>query len=230
MRSFTREGDLRLAVDAFACPPDCGHCCTHLERPPPPDEARALREFRALLREHGVYHCGDATHVGLSLSPDEAARLRARADERGMRVRLHPRTFLLETRRRIAVVLDWHLPYVACPFHDAYRCTVYADRPRVCRAYPVMTIGPVSLAPECPKVPIPTSALRVESRARREIERDHAQLDAEAMEILALPGTRFSTGLGVAQASARARRWRAMSPAQFREVVASQALATRSTR
>lgn len=184
--------------------------------------------FRGVLREHGVYHCADRAHVGLSLSPDEAEALRAEAEARRMRLRLHPRTFLLESRRRIAVVLDWHMPYASCPFLVDFKCTAYEKRPLVCRAYPVMAPAPAwALAPECPKAE-PTLAarqsgairfgsfLRIESAARRAIDRAHAALDVEVMEVLDTPGARFAKGLEAREAAERLRRYRALSPAQFR--------------
>lgn len=214
---------------SFACPPDCGWCCTHLEREPSPEQAASTRFFRAVMREHGVYHCADRTHVGLSLSPEEADALRSEAEARGMRIRLHPRTYLLETRRRVAVVLDWHLPYASCPFYADYQCTAYEKRPLVCRAYPVLAPAPSwSLAPECPKTAPTLEArdagsvklgafLRVENRARRAIEEAHATLDAEAMALLETPGARFAKGLGIREAGARLRRYRIVSPRAFRD-------------
>lgn len=194
---------------AFACPPDCGYCCTHLEREP---EAGA-DEFRAMLREQGVYHCRDATRVGLSLSNAEAAALKAEADRRKMRLELHPRTYLLETRRRLAVVLDWHMPYLSCPFYQSYRCTAYEQRPLVCRAYPVLTIGRGGLAPECPKMPVPTAQLRAERSMRRAIDEAHARVDEAAWR--AMEGGRFARGLPVAEAARRLRRYRLMGLEEF---------------
>lgn len=193
---------------AFACPSDCGWCCTHLTREVPAAEARATRAFRATLREMGVYHCGDAVTRGLSLSNAEADALRRRAAERGMRLGLHPRTWLLETRRRLAIILDWHLPREVCPFYADFRCTVYEDRPLVCRAFPVMVASPLSLSPACPKVPAPASAMKVELRARRAIDRAHASLDDRAMRLLTTPGYRFAEGLTRAEAAKRLATYR----------------------
>ncbi|MEA3201377.1 MAG: putative zinc- or iron-chelating domain [Thermoplasmata archaeon] len=198
---------------AFQCPPDCGWCCTHLTRQVPREEARATGAFRAALREMGVYHCRDAVTTGLSLSNAEADALRRRAAERRMRLPLHPRTYLLETRRRLAVVLDWHLSREVCPFYADYQCTVYEDRPLVCRAFPVMVASPMSLAPACPKVPAPASAMRVELRARRAIDRAHASLDETAMRALA--GGRFAEGLAPAEAARRLRRYRPVAVEAF---------------
>lgn len=198
-------------MDAFACPPDCGHCCSHLEREAVPGDD----EFRTILREHGVYHCADSARSGLSLSNEEAARLRERAAARGMRVRMHPRTYLIESRRRVAVVLDWHLPYASCPFLDGSICTVYDARPLVCRAYPVMLASPLAFAPECPKAPAPRIALKAELVARRAIDRAHAALDARASDVLATPGARFAQGLAPREAAARLRRYRQTTPEGF---------------
>lgn len=187
---------------AFACPPDCGHCCTHLEREPEAD----VEEFRALLREEGVYHCGDGARVGLALSNAEADALRAEAARRAMPLSLHPRTYLLETRRRLAVVLDWHMPYASCPFYADFRCTAYELRPLVCRAYPVLRIGRGSLAPECPKTPAPATQLRAERSARRAIDEAQTRIDQAVWDLLAR--RRFARGLTAAQAEGRLGRYR----------------------
>lgn len=198
-------------MDAFACPPDCGHCCSHLEREPVPGDD----EFRDVLRDHGVYHCADAARVGLSLSHTEAAALRDEAKARGIRLRLHPRTYLLETRRRVAVVLDWHMPHASCPFLDRYRCGAYDKRPLVCRAYPVMLASPLAFAPECPKQPAPRAAVKAELTARRAIDRAHAALDERGWGVLSTPGARFAHGLTPREAAARVRRYRHMTPEEF---------------
>jgi len=203
---------------SFQCPPDCGWCCTHLTRDVPPEEAAGTRQFRAWMRDLGVYHCTDAVTEGLSLSNAEAARFSALAKERGLRVRLHPRTFLLETRRRQVVTLDWHFRHASCPFYADYQCTIHADRPLVCRAFPVLAPGPRwSLAPQCPEV-APTlargslaAALKAESKARRAIEAGHAQVDAAAMRALDLPGARFAKGLAPREAARRARSYRVVA-------------------
>lgn len=202
-------------MSGFACPPDCGHCCTHLEREPEPEERRALLAYRAMLRDEGVYGCADAPYTGLSLSNEEAAALRD--DPRG-RV-IHPRTWLIETRRRLAVVLDWHMPRSSCVFYEDFRCTVYEKRPLVCRAYPVMMGAPKwKLAPACPLTETTVAAgglgslLRVESRARRAIESRTAAFDERAFALLSRPELRFAKGLPRAEAAKRMRRYRVVAP------------------
>lgn len=211
----------------FACPSDCGHCCTHLRRDFPIAERQAAHEFRKVMRGLGVYTCHDGVRTGLALSPDEAARLREEADRRGLAIDLHPRTFLLETRRRLAVVLEWHLAHESCPFYADFRCTAYDARPLLCRAYPVL--GPAPrwvVAPECPKTG-ETLALRKagavklgaylgdENRARREVESRHAELDEATMRLLDTPGARFATGLDMRESWRRLERYRVVSPAEL---------------
>jgi Fe-S-cluster containining protein len=212
------------AARAFQCPSDCGYCCTHLKRDLPRDEQRAQSAFRAWMRDLGVYSCGDAVTTGLALSPEEAEGLRAEAARRGIRVRLHPRTYLLETRRRLAVVLEWHLAHEECPFYADYKCTAYDLRPLVCRAFPVMAPAPAwRLAPSCPKTD-ETQALAgakavrlgtylgAENRARRAVEARHADLDDVALRLLDAPGARFAKGLSMREAAGRLRRYRFVAP------------------
>lgn len=207
-------------MDAFACPPDCGWCCTHLHRDVADDEAEATALFRDALRGLGIYGCADAVTTGLALSNAEAAGLREEAARRGMRVDIHPRTFLLDGARRVAVTLDWHMPYVSCPFYADFKCTAYDLRPFVCRAYPVFSPAPKwRLAPECPKA-APTLAsgvrlgtfLKGEAAARRAVERANASLDVDAQRLLDSPGARFRKGLAAREAAERLGRYRTMTP------------------
>lgn len=211
----------RLAVASrFECPSDCARCCSDLTRDVPADERRAARDFRALLRGLGVYTCTDAPETGLSLTPAEARALRREADARGHRLKLHPRTYLLDTRRRIARVLEWHLAHASCPFLDGFRCGAYEARPLVCRAYPVLAPAPSwVLAPACPETAATQAAadagrlrlgthLGAENRARRTLEARHAGLDARAFALLDAPGARYAKGLAPREAAERLKRYR----------------------
>lgn len=217
----------RVAGASFACPPDCGWCCTHLERQLPPDEEAAALDFRDAMRALGVYACEDAMTEGLSLSNAEARGLMDEARARGLAADIHPRTFLIETRRRLVVPLDWHMPHVSCPFYQDFKCTAYELRPLVCRAFPVMAPAPSwRLAPQCPLTEETLAArasgdvrfgsfLRVESKARRAIDEQHARLDEAAMRLLDVPGLRFATDLDMRVANERARRYRVATPAEL---------------
>lgn len=188
-------------MEAFACPSDCGWCCTHLTR----DEAPGEAEFRDMLRDEGIYSCGHKPH-GLSVSHAEALPLIAEAKRRALRANIHPRTFMLETRRRIAVVLDWHVAHESCPFYADYKCTAYELRPLVCRAFPVMIGAPLSYSPDCPKAPAPRGAVKLELRARKAVDRAHALLDEQALQATAKG--RFATGLTTHEAKAKLKSYR----------------------
>lgn len=221
-------------MDRFACPPDCGYCCTHLHREVAPEEAEATTMFRDALRDLGVYGCADAVTTGLALSNAEATALRAEATRRGMTVDIHPRTYLLDGARRAAVTLDWHMPYVSCPFYADFKCTAYEARPLVCRAYPVLSPSPRwRLAPECPKVE-PTLAsgarlgtfLKVEAAARRDVERANTAHDVIAQRLLDHPAARFSKALPPREVSERLARYKLVTAEEW---LASAALARSST-
>lgn len=191
-------------VDAFACPNDCGWCCTHLTR----DEAPGEAEFRDVLRDEGVYACGHKPN-GLSVSNAEAAPLIAEAKRRKLRAEIHPRTFMLETRRRLAVVLDWHVAHDSCPFYANYKCTAYELRPLVCRAFPVMIATPLSFSPNCPKTPAPRGAVKLELRARKAVDQTHALLDEQALQ--ATMRGKFAKGLSQREAKEKLGRYRVVA-------------------
>lgn len=226
-RRPSRRVALPVLSARFQCPSDCGHCCTHLKRDVPRAERRAEEEFRAMMRDLGVYTCSDAANTGLALTPEEARALRADAVTRGLRIRLHPRTYLLETRRRLAIVLEWHLAHASCPFYADYRCTAYEARPLPCRAYPVLQPAPTwSLGPTCPKSDetralASAGAIRLgtylgaEGRARRAIEARHATLDERTFSLLDAPGARFAKGLPPREAAERVARYRVVDADLF---------------
>lgn len=199
------------------CPPDCGWCCTHLVKPRTPERAAAEADFLDELRAHGVYRCGDKPDTGLSVTNAEAARLLAIAKQRGAKADIHPRTFLLETRKRWTVVVDWHLAHASCPFYADFKCTVYEARPLPCRAYPVFAPGPRwVLAPECPRVEgeawgrSKKAYFEDEARIRRELDLQHASLD-DAFALTARADLRFATGLARREALAKAKRYRVVA-------------------
>ena len=203
----------------MSCPPDCGWCCTHLVKPREPERAAAERDFLDELATHGVYRCRDLPHTGLSLTNAEAASLRAVAEQRGVRADIHPRTFLIETRRRWTVVVDWHLAHASCPFYADFKCTVYEQRPLPCRAFPVLGAAPAwVLGPECPRVEERAwervdvtrgSFFRAEAKARRALDKASAAFD-EAFSLTARKEFRFAEGLEAVDAARRARRYRAV--------------------
>lgn len=210
---------------AFQCPSDCGRCCTDLKRIAGDDEQAADAEFRDALREMGVYACADADDGGLSLSSEEAAALRAEAQARGMRIDLHPRTYMLDDKTQEAIVIDWHLAHASCPFYEHLRgCTAYEVRPLVCRAFPVLSPAPRwRLAPSCPLTE-PTqeakasgeirfgSFLRGENQARRRLDDALATLDETAQRILDDPTRSFACGLDTQESARRLAAYRVTAP------------------
>jgi len=203
-------------VTGFACPSDCAKCC-RLQPERTPEAAAEERAFIDAMAEMGVYTCEDGPN-GLVVSPPEAARLKAVAKSRGLRLKLHPRTFLLDARARRVVVVAWHLAHAPCTFLDGFRCTVYDDRPLVCRAFPVSSPAPWRLAPLCPEGPPARAKQRTglasfpvyfggEAAARRALDAEDAAREARALALLDDPRARFRAGLSFAAARKLGARW-----------------------
>lgn len=124
----------------FECAEGCSRCCE--ERVYYPDE------------RHGK--------AGVLLLPEERARIRELARRAGVRAEILPRVGVDGpggAPRPIAYQLMGAGGGDECPFlappggarspHGGRACTIYADRPLACRAYPVVAAAPQALDPRC---------------------------------------------------------------------------------
>lgn len=154
----------------------CGTCCTNLTG----RWARDRGRFQAL-PQAGVYRL--ATPGGLRMFSWEQAPFTAE--------RLAPLLAVADGQRDRLVALAYELEATRCPrYEDEVGCTIYEDRPLVCRAFPLLVLedGGLSVAASalCPaKVPVVGAA-----QAANEPERVLAGLyPKETVAALAAPAT-----------------------------------------
>lgn len=140
-------GDPSVRPDHFHCH-RCGHCCTHLTDRW--DDGRHADRFQAL---GGTPIYRVSTTGGLRMFSWEAAPFPAGE--------LVPMLVLLDAQRERPVALAYELQAERCPRYDDDRgCTIYDERPMVCKAYPLLVVqgedGPsVAVSEPCPaKVPV----------------------------------------------------------------------------
>lgn len=119
----------------------CGTCCTNLQDLWSDGQA----PFTSLAGER-IYRL--PTPGGLRVFAWEADRFPTD--------RLEPLLVVADDQRGKLVVLAYELDEVVCPnYAEGVGCTIYADRPMVCRAYPLLVVegeaGPeVAISGRCP--------------------------------------------------------------------------------
>lgn len=140
-------GDPGVAPDHFHCH-RCGHCCTHLSDRW--EDRQATGRFEAL---GGTPIYRVPTPGGLRMFSWEAGPF--------LDHDLEPMLVLLDQQRQRPVALAYELQAERCPrFEDEAGCTIYDQRPMVCKAYPLLVVqgddGPsVAVSDPCPgKVPV----------------------------------------------------------------------------
>jgi Fe-S-cluster containining protein len=112
--------------EAISCRKGCGACCRQVV-PVSQTEARHLRDLVARLPEPR------RTDVRARF-----AAARERLEQAGLLQRLRwPDGLNDEQRQKLAV--DYFREWIACPFLENESCSIYADRPLVCREYLVTT-------------------------------------------------------------------------------------------
>jgi Fe-S-cluster containining protein len=84
----------------------------------------------------------DPTFKRIPVYPEEADRLEALAEARGIPLRLVEDVVFPDTLNEKILVLTWRImldnPEGVCPFHDeGTGCTIHPDRPLACQAYPL---------------------------------------------------------------------------------------------
>lgn len=140
-------GDPGVRPDHFHCH-RCGHCCTNLTDRW--DDGRHADRFQAL-GQTPIYRV--PTPGGLRMFSWEAPPFPAE--------NLVPMLVLLDKQRERPVALAYELQAKRCPRYDEDSgCTIYDQRPMVCKAYPLLVVqgegGPsVAVSEPCPgKVPV----------------------------------------------------------------------------
>ncbi len=105
----------------------CGGCCTNIRK-----LGTGSKEQRLIFR------LPDDNNIGLPLWQWEAQQLQRIADERNINVIIEPLQFFFDKKSQRAVLVSWHLNHDSCMFYKPGECTVYENRPHVCRMFPLI--------------------------------------------------------------------------------------------
>lgn len=122
----------------FACQ-HCGKCCSRVSLDAEPSqESGAVKEFPSFAKNGYVLFCHKPT---LSLFDWEAERLEELAKVNGRKLTLVPYKAVYDLKTKTAIILQYTFLEKDCPFHISNRCTIYQDRPFICRSFPVFNGG-----------------------------------------------------------------------------------------
>ena len=105
----------------------CGACCTNIRK--------LGTESR---KQRVIFRAPDDSEIGLPLWQWETEQLQRIADERNINVIIEPLQFFFDKKSQRAVIVSWHLNHGSCVFYRHGECTVYENRPHVCRMFPLI--------------------------------------------------------------------------------------------
>ncbi|MBW3021782.1 YkgJ family cysteine cluster protein [Candidatus Woesearchaeota archaeon] len=71
----------------------------------------------------------------ISLTKNEKETLEKKAKEKNIKIKIIPKKIMLDKNLK-PVVLDWCVDADVCPFLEGNECSIYEDRPEVCKTFP----------------------------------------------------------------------------------------------
>ncbi len=111
----------------------CGDCC-HIREKSFLDSKTDLELRKKIFRKTGIVYLEPLWHYTVSLCEEEAAILRKRAKEKKIGLIIKPKKVSL--KKKSIVIQDYYIDHDICPFMKENLCTIYEDRPKVCRDFP----------------------------------------------------------------------------------------------
>ncbi|VVB74207.1 Putative zinc- or iron-chelating domain protein [Candidatus Tiddalikarchaeum anstoanum] len=111
-------------------------------------KAKCCRELRSAIMSYD-YSLDEKRHIHLlvpankatiGLSLEEKEKLEERAKELGIKLIINPLKAVI-TKDDEPVIIKWFIDHDSCPFlKKDYSCSIYDDRPMICRAFPLIPI------------------------------------------------------------------------------------------
>ncbi|MBW3015952.1 YkgJ family cysteine cluster protein [Candidatus Woesearchaeota archaeon] len=112
----------------------CTECCHFREKAFLSDEEDlALR--KQMWDSKGVLYVYPFHRYTISLSNSEKERLERLGREKKVEIKFIPKKIMLDEEMK-PVVLDWCVDADVCPFLVGDSCSIYSDRPEVCKTFP----------------------------------------------------------------------------------------------
>jgi Fe-S-cluster containining protein len=137
-----------LRFKRFKCT-KCGVCC----------RAHVKGKKAITMDENGVLYTMEQDSRMISLWRWEADRVKKKASEMGISLKVRPLSFIVDGKGSQAIIILWYLDHGACPFiDDGDACSIWKDRPFTCKTFPLYGhrtgIGLSSLCPDLVRPPL----------------------------------------------------------------------------
>jgi len=125
-------------MERFSCQ-RCGICCTNIGGRFSDSEIRRIEKGFRELEKLGIYLAISPKDFSIPLFPEEVKTLLRLSKE--LKIDFHPlpKLFLVDSKSKSCIVVEWDLGAGSCPFYDIEKgCLVYENRPLACRSFPVI--------------------------------------------------------------------------------------------
>ncbi|HLD88949.1 MAG TPA: YkgJ family cysteine cluster protein [Candidatus Nanoarchaeia archaeon] len=125
---------------------DCGECCRFIGRINLNEKER--KTFNDYYFDNfGIVYLPKLGNITISLFPWEARTFMRIAEEKKVKLNLLPKRVILDSKKKLMIIVDYYVHHNICPFYSEKEfCTVYSDRPIVCRSFPVTKFDFKSIA------------------------------------------------------------------------------------
>lgn len=126
----------------FKCNSKCNKCC-HFRKNPELDFKDEFEFKKYMLTKFGVFYIYSMRNFSISIWPDEKTILEQKAKEKNVTLKIIPKRIVYDKKTKMNVILDYSIDADVCPFlnekeKDGKGCMIYNERPRVCRAFPIL--------------------------------------------------------------------------------------------
>jgi Fe-S-cluster containining protein len=112
--------------DRFECV-QCGDCCRRIGKNS--KEKASTEDEIILVLDEGT----------IEVFEWELERLKSLASKKGINLAVSPCRVVYDTRGDVKIVLTWAIDFDVCPFLSKNNlCTIYENRPSICRAFPIL--------------------------------------------------------------------------------------------
>lgn len=119
----------------------CGECC-HIRERDKDISAEDEEKYRQYMYgRFGILYLARLTDITINVWPEEAEALKMKAKSMDINLRIAPKRVVYDSKHHEIMILDYYIDHDICPFFNTRKklCGVYADRPIICRSYPLLT-------------------------------------------------------------------------------------------
>jgi len=116
----------------------CGKCCIHLREKDVFTETEDLKIRKNIFLKKGVLYLYPMERYGLSITKEEADIMQKEAKKQGIKLEIIPKKILIKENGE-AFAFDFAMDHEICPFYKDKSCLIYELRPKVCKAFPIIS-------------------------------------------------------------------------------------------